>query len=131
MKIRGSEGSIYEAAMSANQYHLDNLVAIIDRNHLQISGNTEDVMALEDITARWTAFGWDVKTINGDDVAAIDDALKNIDFTNGKPHLFISETTKGKGVSFMENVAKWHHGVPSEEQYNIAISEIECRINEL
>lgn len=125
------EGSIYEAAMSANQYHLDNLVAIIDRNHLQISGNTEDVMALEDITARWTAFGWDVKTINGDDVAAIDDALKNIDFTNGKPHLFISETTKGKGVSFMENVAKWHHGVPNEEQYNIAISEIECRINEL
>lgn len=88
-------------------------------------------MALEDITARWTAFGWDVKTINGDDVAAIDDALKNIDFTNGKPHLFISETTKGKGVSFMENVAKWHHGVPNEEQYNIAISEIECRINEL
>lgn len=125
------EGSIYEAAMSANQYHLDNLVAIIDRNHLQISGNTEDVMALEDITARWSAFGWDVRTVNGDDVAALDEAFRSIDFNNGKPHLFISETTKGKGVSFMENVAKWHHGVPNEEQYNTAISEIECRINEL
>lgn len=125
------EGSIYEAAMAANQYHLDNLVAIIDRNHLQISGNTEDVMGLEDITARWTAFGWDVRTVNGDDVVALAEALRGVDFSNGRPHLFISETTKGKGVSFMENVAKWHHGVPNEEQYRTAISEIECRIKEL
>lgn len=125
------EGSIYEAAMAANQYHLDNLVAIIDRNHLQISGNTEDVMSLEDITARWSAFGWDVRKVNGDDVTALAEAFHAIDFCNGKPHLFISETTKGKGVSFMENVAKWHHGVPSEEQYNLAITEIESRINNL
>lgn len=125
------EGSIYEAAMSANQYHLDNLVAIIDRNHLQISGNTEDVMGLDSITNRWTAFGWDVRTIDGDDVVAVAKALGEIDFNNGKPHLFISETTKGKGVSFMENVAKWHHGVPDEEQYVTAIGEIECRINEI
>lgn len=125
------EGSIYEAAMSANQYHLDNLVAIIDRNHLQISGNTEDVMAIDSITERWTAFGWDVRSIDGDDVNAIAKALKEIDFTNGRPHLLISESTKGKGVSFMENVAKWHHGVPNEEQYVTAIGEIECRINEL
>lgn len=125
------EGSIYEAAMAANQYKLDNLVAIIDRNHLQISGNTEDVMAIDDITARWSAFGWDVTTVDGDDVCAIAEALKTIDFCNGKPHLIISETTKGKGVSFMENVAKWHHGVPNAEQYEAAISEIECRINEL
>lgn len=125
------EGSIYEAAMSANQYHLDNLVAIIDRNHLQISGNTEDVMGLDSITDRWTAFGWDVRTIDGDDVVAVAKALGEIDFNNGKPHLFISETTKGKGVSFMENVAKWHHGVPDEEQYVTAIGEIECRINEI
>lgn len=125
------EGSIYEAAMSANQYHLDNLVAIIDRNHLQISGNTEDVMGLDSITDRWTAFGWDVRTIDGDDVVAVAKALGEIDFNNGKPHLFISESTKGKGVSFMENVAKWHHGVPDEEQYVTAIGEIECRINEI
>lgn len=125
------EGSIYEAAMAANQYKLDNLVAIIDRNHLQISGNTEDVMAIDDITARWSAFGWNVTTVDGDDVCAIAEALRTIDFGNGKPHLIISETTKGKGVSFMENVAKWHHGVPNAEQYESAISEIECRINQL
>ncbi|MCM1077428.1 MAG: transketolase [Bacteroides sp.] len=123
------EGSIYEAAMSGSHYKLDNLVAIIDRNHLQISGNTEDVMSIENITERWTAFGWDVMTVNGDDVNAIAAALHALDFNCGKPHLIISETTKGKGVSYMENVAKWHHGMPDEEQYRTAISEIECRIN--
>lgn len=125
------EGSIYEAAMAANQYHLGNLVAIIDRNHLQISGNTEDVMALEDIEARWSAFGWDVKRINGDDMAQIVDCLKSIDYTSAKPHLVISETTKGKGISFMENVASWHHGVPTAEQHAAAVEEITNRINEL
>lgn len=122
------EGSIYEAAMAGNQYKLDNLVAIIDRNHLQISGNTEDVMAINDITARWGAFGWDVVTMNGDDMQSIVDTFANIDYTNGKPHLIISETTKGKGVSFMENIASWHHGVPTEEQYLQAVKEIEERI---
>ncbi len=122
------EGSIYEAAMSASHFKLGNLVAIIDRNHLQISGNTEDVMALEDIEARWTSFGWDVIKANGDDVVDLVNKLHAIDYTANRPHLIISETTKGRGVSFMENVAKWHHGVPDEEQYNTAIKEIECRI---
>lgn len=122
------EGSIYEAAMAASHYKLDNLVAIIDRNHLQISGNTEDVMAIENITERWTSFGWDVVTANGDDVADLVKTFHAIDYAGGKPHLIISETTKGRGVSFMENVAKWHHGVPDEEQYRTAIKEIECRI---
>lgn len=122
------EGSIYEAAMSASHFKLGNLVAIIDRNHLQISGNTEDVMALEDIEARWTSFGWDVIKANGDDVIDLVNKLHAIDYTADRPHLIISETTKGRGVSFMENVAKWHHGVPDEEQYNTAIKEIECRI---
>ncbi len=122
------EGSIYEAAMSASHFKLGNLVAIIDRNHLQISGNTEDVMALEDIEARWTSFGWDVVKANGDDVVDLVNKLHAIDYTANRPHLIISETTKGRGVSFMENVAKWHHGVPDEEQYNTAIKEIECRI---
>ena len=123
-----AEGSIYEAAMAANKYHLDNLVAIIDRNGLQISGSTEDVMPLENIRERWTAFGWDVKEMNGDDIADIVSTIENIDFQNGKPHLLISKTTKGLGVSFMENVAKWHHGVPSEEQYEQAVREISERI---
>lgn len=125
-----AEGSIYEAAMAANKYHLDNLVAIIDRNCLQITGPTEDVMPLEDIRERWTAFGWEVKEMNGDDIADIVSTLESIDFQNGRPHLLISKTTKGLGVSFMENVAKWHHGVPNEDQYEQAVREINKRIQE-
>ncbi len=125
------EGSIYEAAMAANRYHLDNLVAVIDRNHLQISGNTEDVMPLESIDARWSALGWDVVTLNGDDMTDIIRTFDNIDYTNGKPHLLISNTTKGRGVSFMEGIAKWHHGVLNEEQCQQAVAEIESRIEGL
>ena len=125
------EGSIYEAAMAGHQYKLDNLVAIIDRNHLQISGNTEDVMALESIKERWTAFGWDVKMMNGDDMDDIVKTIDSIDYNNGKPHLLVSNTTKGKGVSYMENVAKWHHGMPNEEQYKQALAEIDERIKNL
>jgi len=125
------EGSIYEAAMAGNQYHLDNLVAVIDRNHLQISGDTENVMSLGDIRDRWSAFGWDVKIMNGDDMQSIIDTFDSIDYTNGKPHLLVSETTKGKGVSFMENIAKWHHGVPTQEQYEAAMREITERIDNL
>ena len=119
-----AEGSIYEAAMAANKFHLDNLVAIIDRNGLQISGSTEEVMPLENIRERWTAFGWDVKDMNGDDIDDIVANIESIDFQNGKPHLLISKSTKGLGVSYMENVAKWHHGVPNEEQYEQALKEL-------
>lgn len=126
-----AEGSIYEAAMAANKYHLANLVAFIDRNGLQISGSTEDVMPLENIRERWTAFGWDVIDQNGDDIDDIVKVLTSIDFNNGKPHLIISHTTKGRGVSFMENVAKWHHGVPTEEQYEQAVKEITERVDML
>jgi transketolase len=125
-----AEGSIYEAAMAANKYHLDNLTAFIDRNGLQISGSTEDVMPLESIRERWTAFGWDVKEMNGDDIDQIVRTIEEINFDNGRPHLIISKTTKGLGVSYMENVAKWHHGVPNEEQYQTALHEIEERLNE-
>ncbi|MCR5577938.1 MAG: transketolase [Prevotella sp.] len=125
------EGSIYEAAMAAGKYHLDNLVAIIDRNHLQISGNTEDVMPIDSIRERWSAFGWDVITMNGDDMESILNTFHAIDYTNKKPHLLISETTKGKGVSFMEGIAKWHHGVLNEEQCIAAVKEIEERIKSL
>ena len=125
------EGSIYEAAMAGSNYKLDNLVAIIDRNHLQISGDTEDVMKIESIYDRWTAFGWDVKEINGDNMQEIIDAFHNIDYNNGKPHLIVSHTTKGYGISYMENIAKWHHGMPNAEQYEQAIKEISARIEEL
>lgn len=122
------EGSIYEAAMAANQYKLDNLVAIIDRNRLQISGTTEEVMAIEDIYQRWTALGWDVKHMNGDNIEDIVNCFSEIDFESKRPHLLISHTTKGKGVSYMENVTKWHHGVPNQEEFDLAIKEISERI---
>ncbi len=125
------EGSIYEAAMAAHQYKLDNLVAIIDRNKLQISGTTEEVMALESICQRWTSLGWDVKEMNGDDIDDIVESFSNINFENHCPHLLISHTTKGRGVSYMENVVKWHHGVPTEEEFNLAIQEISKRITTL
>ena len=122
------EGSIYEAAMAAHKYQLDNLVAVIDRNHLQISGNTEDVMPIDSIRERWTAFGWDVISMNGDDMEDIVSTFDSIDYQNQKPHLIISNTTKGHGVSFMEGIAKWHHGVLNEQQCLDAVKEIEERI---
>ena len=125
------EGSIYEAAMAGNQYKLDNLVAIIDRNRLQISGTTEEVMSLESMRDRWTAFGWDVLEMNGDEMEDIIRTFHSIDYTNKKPHLLISHTTKGKGVSYMEGIAKWHHGVPTAEQYEEAVREISERIEKL
>ena len=125
------EGSIYEAAMAGCKYQLDNLVAIIDRNHLQISGDTEDVMPIDNIRERWSAFGWDVIEMNGDSMEDIVKTFKAIDYQNKKPHLLISNTTKGKGVSFMEGIAKWHHGVLNEQQCKDAVAEIEDRIKGL
>lgn len=125
------EGSIYEAAMSAAKYGLGNLVAIIDRNCLQISGCTEDVMPLENLEDKWRSFGWEVINMNGDDMNDIIRVFDNIDYRSSIPHMIISHTTKGKGVSFMENVAKWHHGVPTAEEYAKAIEEIEKRIKSL
>ena len=125
------EGSIYEAAMAGGNYGLDNLVAMIDRNGLQISDTTENVMRLESIDERWRAFGWDVVDVDGNDMGAIVNCLEGIDYANGKPHLVVLHTTKGYHVSFMENVLKWHHGVPTDEQYNEAVAEITKRIEEL
>jgi transketolase len=125
------EGSIYEAAMSASHYKLDNLVAIIDRNTLQISGTTENVMALEPMRQRWEAFGWEVFDVKGNDIEDIVNTFDKLDHTNLKPKLLIAHTTKGNGISFMENGVKWHHGVPVEKQYNEAISEINERIQRL
>jgi transketolase len=125
------EGSIYEAAMAAKHYMLDNLVAIIDRNGLQISGATEDIMAIEDIRQRWTASGWDVKDVDGDNIEQIIHAFGAIDYSNHRPHLLISHTTKGKGVSYMEGVHSWHHGIPCTQQYEQAIREISERIENL
>lgn len=124
------EGSIYEAAMSAGHYELDNLVAIIDRNTLQISGKTEKVMSLEPMRERWEAFGWEVFDVDGNDIKSLIETIENFDKQNKKPKMIIAHTTKGCGISFMEKVAKWHHGVPNDEQYAEAIAEIEERIKQ-
>ena len=125
------EGSIYEAAMAGSHYKLDNLVAMIDRNGLQISADTEHVMSLEPIQQRWEAFGWDVKEVNGNDMQSVVDAFDSIDYHNGKPHLLVLRTTKGFHVSLMENILKWHHGVPTADEYAAALAEIDNRIAEL
>jgi len=125
------EGSVYEAAMAANHYKLDNLVAVIDRNDLQISGNTEDIMALENMQKRWLALGWDVAELNGDIIEDIVNAFDRIDYNNNRPHLLISHTTKGKGVSYMEGLYEWHHKIPDSEKCQQALEEISTRINKI
>lgn len=118
-----AEGSIWEAAMAAANYRLENLFAIIDRNDLQISGSTEDVMALEDLVAKWSAFGWEVSEIDGNDMAQLCDYFDNIK-NNGIPHCLIIHTIKGKGLPFAENKVEWHHHVPSEEQLSAAYAAL-------
>jgi transketolase len=118
-----AEGSIWEAAMAASDYRLDNLCAIIDRNHLQISGNTEDTMKLEPLKDKWESFGFEVIEVDGHDIQQLQDALTA---KVAKPKLVMANTIKGKGISFLENIAKWHHGVPSAEQLELAM----CDLNE-
>ena len=118
------EGSIWEAAMSAAHYKLDNLIGIVDRNQIQIDGHTEDIMSLEPYVAKWESFGWAVEEINGHNMGEIIQVLKKAPFYPNKPSLIISNTTKGKGISFMENMAKWHGGAPNGELADKAKEEV-------
>jgi transketolase len=120
-----AEGSVWEAAMAGAHYKLDNLVAIVDRNKLQISGCTEDVMSLEALEDKWASFGWNVIPIEGNNVEKLYEVFSSLPRVEGKPTLVMAYTTKGKGISFMENVAKWHHGVLNTEQYEQALRELE------
>jgi len=120
-----TEGSIWEAAASASHYHLDNLVAIIDRNTLQISGNTEDVMAMEPIEDKFKAFGFAIRMVDGHDFSEMIKVFKEIPYENRKPNLVIAKTIKGKGVSFIEDKVEWHHHVPSKEEFKVAIAELD------
>jgi len=116
-----AEGSIWEGAMAAGHYQLDNLIGIIDRNHLQISGNTETVMSLENLKEKWHAFGWHVLTVDGNNIEELVKIFKKIPTAKEKPQVIIANTTKGKGIPFIENDAAWHHKVPSEEQLKEAL----------
>lgn len=124
-----AEGSNWEAAMSAAHHQLDNLTAIIDCNTLQISGRTHDVMNHEPLDEKFAAFGWHVERVDGHDVAALSKALAAPGPSN-KPHVVIAMTRKGRGVSFMEDVGKWHHGVPNDEEYQKAIAELDQKLAE-
>jgi transketolase len=120
-----AEGSNWEAGLAAAHYKLDNLFAILDHNTLQITGHTRDVMSNEPLDEKWRAFGWGVKVVNGHDYAALTAALSQ-PAEVGKPTFIIANTVKGKGVSFMENVAKWHHGVPSESELKQALADLDA-----
>lgn len=126
-----AEGSIWEALMFAGHYHLDNLYAAIDRNHLQISGFTEEVMTLEPLEEKIRSFGFAVKTIDGNDISEILDALEEMQEIKEKPKMLILDTVKGKGVPFMENKREWHHGGITPEQYKEASAYLEQKEKEM
>lgn len=118
------EGQVWEAAMAAAHYKLDNVVAFLDHNGLQIDGSTEDVMSPEPVADKWRAFGWHVEVINGHDFTEIINALQKAKQVKGKPTMIIANTVKGKGVSFMENQVGWHGNAPCPEQTSQALSEL-------
>jgi transketolase len=120
-----AEGSNWEAAMAASHYRLDNLTAIVDHNTLQITGRTRDVCSNEPLDEKFRAFGWAVVTVNGHDFSQLTAALSK-PAEQGKPTCVIANTVKGKGVSFMEDVARWHHGVPSQTEFALALNELDA-----
>ncbi len=119
------EGSNWEAFLAAAHYKLDNLYAILDYNKQQITGATHEVMNTDSVREKLEAFGWSVKEVDGHNLTALEEVLNNGPFEAGKPNFIIAHTIKGKGVSFMEGVMKWHHGVPSPEQYEQAQKELD------
>ena len=126
-----AEGQVWEAAMSAAKYRLDNLCAIVDVNGLQIDGKTADVMPSEPLDAKFAAFNWNVLKVDGHDFAAIKAALDEAGACKGAPTVILARTTKGKGVSFMENDAGWHGKAPNDEQFETARAELEAKLAEL
>ncbi len=126
-----AEGQVWEAAMSAAKYNLDNLCAIVDVNGLQIDGATKDVMPSEPLDKKFEAFGWNVIKADGHDFAAILRAFEDAAACKGKPTVLLAKTVKGKGVSFMENNAGWHGKAPDDAQYAAARAELEAKLAEL
>lgn len=123
-----AEGSVWEGVMAASQYKLDNLCAVVDRNRLQISGNTEDVMGQDDLQTRFEAFGWNVIQAEGNDIDALNEAFEEAKKCKGRPTVIIANTTKGfGGGELIENKAGWHHKVPTDEEYQIIKAELEKR----
>jgi len=122
-----AEGSVWEGAMAASNYKLDNLCAVVDRNRLQISGCTEDVMKQDSQEQRWAAFGWNVISVDGDSIEAMDAAFTAAKHHKGQPTVIIANTTKGYGSALMENKADWHHHLPNEEEYKQILADFAAR----
>jgi len=120
------EGSVWESASFASHHQLDNIIAIVDRNHLQINGTTEQIQSLEPLKERYEAFGWSVKTVNGNDIEELYEALYSVPFEQNKPSLIIANTIKGKGLSFAENNVDYHHWNPKDPK-EIAIAREDVR----
>jgi len=120
-----AEGSNWEAALTASHYKLDNLCAVVDYNRLQISAPTRDVCNTDPVGDKFRSFGWEVVEVDGHDVDVLEATFRSLPIASGKPSLVIAHTIKGKGISYMENVLKWHHGVPSEAQYEQAQKELD------
>ena len=118
------EGSVWEAAMFAPQHNLDNLIAIIDYNKLQALDSLENIVSLEPLADKWTAFGWEVREVNGHDTSDLLDVFQAVPFERDKPSLIIAHTTKGKGISFMEDVPIWHYRLPNAEEMKTACAEL-------
>lgn len=119
-----NEGSVWEAIMFAAHHRLSNLIAIVDLNGQQALGHTDQVLALSSMADRWRTFGWDVRDVDGHDVAALTETALSLDTTLGPPHVLIAHTTFGKGVSYMEGQIKWHYLPMSDEEYLQALAEI-------
>ncbi|MFW9818985.1 MAG: transketolase [Candidatus Thorarchaeota archaeon] len=120
-----NEGAIWEAAMSANHFKLDNLIVIVDRNGLQIDGSTEEIMALEPLAEKWKAFGWEVIEVDGSNLKDVLQGFKRSKSVIGKPKVIISYLIKGSEVSFMQHTREFHGRAPNKEEYDIALKELD------
>jgi transketolase len=119
------EGSVWETAMFASHHKLDNLIAIIDYNKIQAMDRLDRIVSLEPLTAKWKAFGWEVKEADGHNTRELNDILSCVPFAKGKPSLLIAHTIKGKGIAFMENTAIWHYRMPNVEELKAACKELD------
>ena len=122
------EGQVWEAAMAAGNYHLDNLCVFVDNNNIQIDGTLEEIMSPNPIDQKFAAFGWNVERCDGHNVSEIAAALERAEAAKGKPTVIIAKTVKGKGVSFMENDKEWHGNDPNTEQYEKAAAELDALV---
>jgi transketolase len=121
-----NEGIVWEAALAASHYKLDNLTAVLDRNNYQCDGFSQNVLNIDPIEEKWRSFGWQVQPCDGHNLEALVGALDQVPFASGKPSLILARTVKGKGVSYMESNAAWHYRAPTQEELDLAVADLEA-----